>query len=572
MQRARRWGALAVRPAHREAALPVYSPTTIPRPYCRSASSIPKSTSRKVNKDVEASLKNASKTVRVRRPREELNRPLTREARLGVSQPQIDAQLIDTLSLAETLEAHRQANKDSVIIRNYRSTGSNAPKRHRIKVDSIAHHAILNRAENRGSREEYEAKPRQLSLDWELIGNVPRYLRWPWTQSLDEGGRTGDFALARLSQEIRAADAYFTPNSMENKAANKARADIVALMLASDHPIVRVDPIGSRVSGLATPLSDIDLNLMIESEADRPAERVSMQVLGSIFSMMKHGKLLNRDIPTSFFAAKARVPIIVGMHGPTGLEFQVQAASSAYGSLELIKCLAAEYPTLRALFRILKHMLKMYGLAEGSRGGLTSYPLLNMIVASIKLNSTQTDPYDIGSHLLQFLDFYGNFDFYMTGITHIPSKHLDGNLHHPSESSDSVALSYYRDEEVALQTVSSVTQDPVGARPVLFPTRKPLALVHESKTDYMMTFHDPANPYNDLGRSAYHIKHIQATLIEMFKKLRMDMSEWDRKLRAEGQAAERPPALLNSLIGGDYSMYKMERKRLTTWVDSSAKT
>ena len=275
---------------------------------------------------------------------------------------------------------------------------------------------------------------------------------------------------------------------------------------------------------------------------------------------MRHEGSHNREpvVTISYFAAKARVPIVVGHHVSTGLEFQIQSASSGYGSLETVKCLAAEYPTLTALFRIIKQTLKMRGLDIGMNGGLTSYPLLIMIAVSLKQNATHTDPHDIGSHLLQFLDFYSKIDFHTTGITHVPSRHV------ATSARQDTAAAAFADEPTALRSIALVTQDPVGAIPRLFSTGPKLALVHNGRKDFMMELHDPANPYNDLGRSATSIKEIQATFTDIYNKLKKTMSRWDQQIRAEGQAPSIPPSLLEPLIKGDYSMYNLERKRLSS--------
>lgn len=480
-------------------------------------------------------------------------------------------QIIIPDSLAETLRAHREANRDSIIIRKRKSSGAgNVPSSH-FKVPNEALRLELDRdTKQKGSRnvnrrrqEEYQGQIRGLAMDWEIIGDIARYMAHPWMRSLYEQGETRDLAVERLSKEIRAADAFFTPTAKEVTAAARAVKDIESAVTTASPLFAKLDLIGSRASGLATPLSDLDLNLLANHRPGRSSENSSTDTLSVLFRTMKFGKkkVENPTIETSYFAANARVPIIVGLHGPSGLEFQIQSASSGYGTLETVKCLAAEYPTLTPLFKILKQTLKMRGLADGARGGLTSYPLLIMIAVSLKQNAARSDPYDVATHLLQFLEFYSELDFYNTGITHTPSNHLK------LPATNVTAASQFADEETALATISLVTQDPVGAIPMLFDTKHKMTMIHRPKNNFMMTLHDPANPYNDLGRSAYWIKHIQATFMDIHSKLKELMFKWDACIRAEGQTTKTPPSLLSPLIRGDYSMYNLERTRLSSWLD-----
>ncbi|KAK5092242.1 hypothetical protein LTR70_001950 [Exophiala xenobiotica] len=550
MRGGQRWSAPAVRSVWPPMLTPDSLRTQRPNNLSRWASSVPKP------------VRGRSNHVRSVQSRELIKRirPQSLQHDQGLHE---DQQIIIPDSLAETLRAHRKANKEAVLIRKRNTVGGNhvpVPPR---QIENEALHLDLDRDEKQdyGKRPEYEGKSRGLSLDWDIIGDVARYLGDPWMRSLDDQGISRESAVERLSKEIRAADAFFTPTAKEVAAAKRAVKDIESFVTTGDEGI-GLDLIGSRASGLAMPLSDLDLNLLLHERPERSNENASLEALRALHKRMRFGKLKNQHpaIQTIYFAAKARVPIIVGLHGPTGLEFQIQSASTGYGSLETARCMAAEYPTLTALFKVIKQMLKMRSLADGSQGGLTSYPLLIMIAVSLKQNAAQTDPYDVGSHLLHFLELYSKLDFYSTGITHAPSRHLG------TSPKDATAASFFADEQTALSTIALVTQDPVGAVPMLFDPRHKLRLIHGRQDNFMMTLHDPANPYNDLGRSAYLIKHIQATFLNVYSELKECMSSWDRQIRAEGQAPAKPPSLLRPLVHGDYSMYNLERKRLISWL------
>lgn len=482
-----------------------------------------------------------------------------------------DRDIIDPSSLERTLQAHQKANQESIIIRH---TRTNTPYGHYIQrktpVPTIGAHLDLEREdvqEGRGQWEDYIGKVRPLSLDWEVIGSISRNLSVPWMNNLNKTPSSRESAAARLSEEIRAADLYFTPSQAEWEVTNKAVRSLESFVLSADPAHLQLDIIGSRASGLATPLSDLDLNLVLADTHEDPGISTSRlatnRVLINLFRIMRWKQSDHGQFNTAYFASAARVPIIVGTH-VCGLEFQIQSASSCYGSLEVVKHLCAEYPTVRALFKIIKQSLKMRGLSDGHHGGLTSYPLINMIAVSLKMNARKTDAFDFGKHLLQFLEYWSTIDLYKTGITHIPSTYLSDT------TSSTDPSTFFKTPENAEETISLITQDPVGSRPLEFDVRRALHPIHTPQNNFMLTLHDPANPHNDLGRSAYAIKHIQATFADMLGRLKGDMSEWDRRGRIEmeggtvaGEMVEADrESLLRGLIGGDYSLYNMERKRV----------
>lgn len=467
----------------------------------------------------------------------------------------VDEDVIVSSSLSETLQAHKNANASGPVIR--RVNRSSSPIRTNSKLKSTVRSSSsigleLNRNTNhagsaRGLRD-YEGRVCPLDMAWEIIGQVPRSLRLPWMRTLDLDGSFQEIAQDRLSAEIQAADAFFTPGKEEVQSAFDAWKELESY-LQGYRPDLKLDLIGSRVSGLAMPLSDLDFNIKITSGHDK--------ILESIWSKMKYEKEPRKVVETSYSALFARVPILVGIHMKTGLEIQVQHADTGYGSLETVKGLLAEHPNLRPLFKVLRQMTKIRGLNLGG-GRITSYPLLNMIAVVLKLNPQECAPRHLGLNLLKFLDFWTDgIDLYNTGITHIPSPYVQSQLG-PFDTTQE----YFADEKTALDTISMVVHDPVGARPAFFNKRSDLHELHKGHDDYMLVLHDPANPYNDLGGNLFKIKHLQATLIDIKQRLKQDMAQWDRISRSGGQHKAPSASLLKHFLEGDYTLYNLERKRL----------
>lgn len=541
MRSARVWGTLACRPCRQSLIIKLKDDR-----ICRYASSIPQTTSRSQISndvvDVQAHRPPRSRPL-IRREANTQIRPTRRLSKIN------DDEAIVSDSLAQTLQAHRVLNAAGPVIRRVnRAPNWPTERRNQTKKERGASLDLeLTRSPEKGRDErDYEGKARQLSMDWEIIGEIPLVLRLPWMTALDHAGPSSELAQDRLSAEIQIAGSFLTPSKREAEVASKTHKEI-ELHLQKTFPDLNLDIIGSRASGLAMPLSDLDLNV----------KHPNPKILLNIFKSMKYGGREDQIVETSYAAFAARIPIIVGVHIKTGLEIQIQQTEGAYGSLETVKGLQAEHPNIRPLFKVLKHMTKLYGLSYGL-GRITSYPLLNMIAIVLKRNPQENSPRHLGLNLLKFLDFWTEgIDLYNTGITHLPSPYVPGK-YGPFDTAEG----YFADEEIALDTISRIVHDPVGAKPAFFNVKRDLHEIHKGRDDYRMVLYDPANPYNDLGSTVHQIKHLQATFIHIRQKLKHDMTRWDQIILSEGHMKTPSLSLLRSLLEGDYTLYNLDRKRL----------
>jgi len=475
-------------------------------------------------------------------------------------------------SLQETLEAHRDANR-SLLIRKHDGAGKfiplsqSLPEQHRLgdskqKRDQVhapsrsvrlkREHIFNRRGKSRTS--DYMATRPAVSRQWQAKTSVPKPLQWPWlyVSGLASQLQDGVAAVDRLGAEIRAFENYQSPTSEERAAADRVVEEIKALMQSVPKEYT-VKLIGSRASGLAGPLSDIDLNLepvSAQKFADHAPE--SSRVLKKLHTDLRKGRVdpAFRTILIHFFIQGARVPIIDCTHKATALDFQIQSTTESLASLEYTKSYLAEFPTLRGLFKVVKQMLNMRGLCDGSQGGITSYPLLIMIVAALRFSEGKVGPSDIGGQLLYFLDMYATLDFYDTCISMVPLDLVAKRKRQSRRNSTSVG---------------EVKDDPVDS-PAWQPYQneswdKLFRVVGDHH--YKMVLQDPANLFNDLGKAAYFIKDIQATFAEARDALVAIMRQWDGE-RAEG-GRDHPPsprALLAPCVGGDYTLYQHARRDL----------
>ncbi|EXJ85815.1 hypothetical protein A1O1_06184 [Capronia coronata CBS 617.96] len=374
--------------------------------------------------------------------------------------------------------------------------------------------------------------------------------RLPWLAHLAEA-QTWAPAVDRLSDEIRAFEQYVAPSEEEQLVTELALQDLIQAIKYADENL-DIDIVGSRATGTADALSDLDVNV---SRPRTPASMDSAKAPMEILNLLERAfrgthekiKLDFRPLEVVYNLKSARVPILLCRHRSSGLPIQIQCTPRTYDSTEYVKAFLKEYPTLRSLFKVLKQSLLMRGLTVGSHGGLTSYPLLNMIVAALKFSEGKVHPLDAGRQLLSFLDLYCELDFSSQGISTRPLRFFPkhgGGKQRPSDSvtPDASLLELFPQELEGQRKMS----------------------LSRGKSGYLMTLQDPANPFNDVGRSAYMIKDVQATLIDLRAKLNETMAQWDRLSQDSepSRVASRPQALLEPCLGADYRIYEQERSDL----------
>ena len=478
------------------------------------------------------------------------------------------ASLIDPLSLRNTLEAVRDANR-ATLIKKVGQYGRPTPLSTEPRPTGLLHHSWsidetnaqdspqgLRKVQNstlrgrrwklRGERTtrpelrkgDYGGKPYPIQSEWRIEDATgPRWHR-PWMFRLSHAdAKTPTDAKVQLQAEIHAFADYITPGPHEIRAAEAALRDIREA-LKSTKTSYSAELMGSRATGLASPMSDLDLNLTsaVGARLDEVEDRRRIvKVLDGLYRQLRRSKGLSMG----YFVRRARVPIILGVHQRTGLEFQMQCTNSIYNSAQYTKTFLSEYPTLRSLFLVIKQMLKMRGLSIGPKGGLTSYPLLNMIVACLKLRCGHLDTNDVAGHLLSFLDMYSEIDFYTTGISVLPPALITL----AREESDGTSADSDKN--------SSPTETPLDehflnlSRPSRVDTNHKVYLV------------DPADPSNNLGKSPDMIKHIQATLIDRRAMMLLKIQTWDPAVEDLSSRS-----LLACLLEGDYKTFELDRASL----------
>ena len=297
-----------------------------------------------------------------------------------------------------------------------------------------------------------------------------------------------------------------------------------------------VQPVGSYVTGLYLPTSDIDMVITFS-----PLGGYS----GRLYTLI--GKLRN-----SGFASRiedvlhASVPLIRITDKITGIQIDLTAADAhAVKATEAVQKWLHHSSPAKPLLFVVKMFLSIRRCGTTYTGGINSYALFWMVVAWVKLempkknqvksfsdydslttalgglsmskentatSSSNSEGVDLGELLIKFLKFYGeNFDYERNAIRIAPT---------PSYHTKTYGYSRY----------------PITQR-------------------YLLSIYDPANASIDMGSKAYGIKHIQASFKSAYKRL----ADLESIRKSGGWVGE--AGILGSVLGGDYTKF-VEKRRL----------
>jgi len=220
-----------------------------------------------------------------------------------------------------------------------------------------------------------------------------------------------------LHKEIEEFDKWMTLDSWEVAVRQHMIDRVVALM---QKPLkdgeIKFEVFGSHVTGLATPASDLDIGFQIPVLQKKPDERgpSPSRPEGKRHVRAKLDKMCQISLSDPEFMRQeivgyARYPLLRMQHHRSKISIQIVSSGAQTTVVEYVKNYLDEFPNLKPIYMVIKAALAARGLDEPRTGGLGSYPLLVMIIASFKLGpSLRTD--DLGRALLVFLKFYNQLN------------------------------------------------------------------------------------------------------------------------------------------------------------------
>ena len=313
-----------------------------------------------------------------------------------------------------------------------------------------------------------------------------------------------------------------------------------------DNPL---EIVGSRRTGLATPTSDIDFSLSVpEYEKNDPTVRGPSPLRPKarkarekkLFELKDALRQSRQFVDLRFVHAK--VPIVTGLHRHTGLTVHFQALRSTLVARSFVAAYLSEYPNLRPLYMLLRHVLDIRLLTTVFEGGFGSYTIFMMIVNALKHASIPSftgyefTRHDLARQLFWVLDFYATADLYKNGYSADPPRVIPkaaGRLVRQTGNANVTAPK--------LHEIDTVFR-------------------YKPKQPYLLCLQDPADPTNDLGSKSYSIKHVQQTFAEASETIKGGMAYWDN-MYAKRKKVWRA-SLLDALVGAYYGHFDERRRRL----------
>lgn len=358
-----------------------------------------------------------------------------------------------------------------------------------------------------------------------------------------------------LTSEIKAFEAYMSLTPREEEASQRVISDVNSV--ARKEPgLTPLTLLGSRRTGLATPISDFDFTLKLPvslpktwilprtdtgtSETRSSGHAIKRKAVNALRKVDRHFRSSNRFSNTDF-VRYARVPIIRTKHIATGLDVQIQTMAPYQAAQEYTVAYMSEFPSLRPLFIALRHCLEIRDLTTVFKGGLGSYSIFMMIVTALKHSSGKFAPDDLASQLLHVLDFYGSADLYNTGFSADPPRVFE-----KKKEGWSLEERMARLADSQLRGIDEMQK---------FYPQKP----------YLLCLQDPANYLNDLGKNAYAIKHIQVAFSAARKKMKASSEAKHEKL--DGSVKSANWSLLTFMLSADYRPFEGHRSRVERYAD-----
>ncbi len=221
----------------------------------------------------------------------------------------------------------------------------------------------------------------------------------------------------RLHKEIEEFDKWITLNPWEVAVRQHMIDRIMALM---QKPLkdgeVKFEVFGSHVTGLATPASDLDIGFQIADLQKKPEERgpspsrpEGKKLVRARLEKMCKLSLSDPEFRDQEIVGYARYPLLRMQHLRSKIIIQIVSSGAQTTVVQYVQNYLDEFPNLKPIYMVIKAALAARGLDEPKTGGLGSYPLLVMIIASFKLGPSQRSD-DLGRALLVFLNFFNQIN------------------------------------------------------------------------------------------------------------------------------------------------------------------
>ncbi|CRG83299.1 hypothetical protein PISL3812_00650 [Talaromyces islandicus] len=431
--------------------------------------------------------------------------------------PAISTKQIFKTSLEKTLEAHRIANRASLIrpIYDHNSPSLGVyrpplfPHLQEIQKPPLPKSKTKTPKTKKPKLENQTPKPaRRVSISVQGGDGVAQH---PW---LDLVQRKDENSIPRLDAEITALAEFIQPSYEENLVI----ARIVHQISEQVSGVVPRPPqlVGSRSTQTAFSSSGIDLMVRVGDEnPSASGQRTLNPTSSKIFAgILQRVEAAVRDIPDydEVRILPAKSPTLVMTHKTSGLPINIFCGNKLPSADEYIKTSLAGTPSLQPLYMVLRAILESRNIFGWETASVGSYGLILLVASFLKQQNTQFQQKGLGEQLLDILDLYGSkLNLRTTGVAVEPAEFFDfASVRHKYE------------------TRSSPRSDPVlvGQRALLrfkanarkksnFPAAKHLCI------------QDPTNYLNDVGLQCTRTTELRKILCSVSIDLQLAVKRWD---------------------------------------------
>lgn len=352
----------------------------------------------------------------------------------------------------------------------------------------------------------------------------------PWLSTASE--TLGMTPRGRLSVEIDNFARWMDCTPVEVAARTSLIEEITRIIARSAGSAVQVNTFGSQEIGMATFLSDIDIRLSFHDGP--PSPRMLLKRMISVETALFQS-------PDFMLVSlrNSRFPIINAQHKHTGIDIQIVSRPDTNAQREAMVRYLRQIPALRSVYMVLKAALGIRGLVDVFNGGIGSYGLFMMLVASIQ-RPHSSPPKSTSGCLRRFLGFYTDLDMTKYGISVSPPKKFKKHDAFTMDIKAHIAAARRRGDYIrAAQWV-------IGQTRLYQP--------------YLFCLQDPANPLNDLGRKSNAIKHLRRTLV-VFKRI-LGRSVKANSANTVASRLGQNDSMLLPLVGRCHEIYRDRRTKI----------
>lgn len=431
-------------------------------------------------------------------------------------------------SLKETLDAHRKANRAS-IVRPVYADNSPSPGVYRpplfsedIQKPPLAESTAPKTEKPRPEKQ--TPKPaRRVSIS---VQRGERVAQHPWldlVQPRRKDENETENGMSRLDAEITALAEYLQPSSSENAAI----AHIVHQISELVSGVVWLQPrlVGSRSTHTAFSSSGIDIMVRVGDEntsvlGKHAWNSMTPQASRTFAGILQRVEAVIQQIPEydKVRIVPAKSPTLVIIHKASSLPINIFCGNKLRASDDYIKTSLAATPSLQPLYMVLRAILESRNIFGWEAASVDPYGLILLVAAFLKQQNAQFQQKGLGEQLLAILDTYGSeLNLRTTGVAAEPAEFFDfASVHDKSETQSS--------------------------DPVLVGQRALLRLKANAgkKSNFRVTNHlciqDPTNYLNDVGLQCVRTTELQRVLSGVSDSLQLAAKQWDGEGSILGQA------------------------------------